>query len=234
MCRQCFVPKEASRNRVPHRVTAFQPSNSAASRRPSSPIDRSVRWYCECNVGVTTEYPAPETYTMCIRAYADTQWSWTTPPPEFLECVGECHADTQWSWTTPPPEFLECVGEWIRQKQPARLATKARIGGPVPIAAVDKYINLAFIHEVIGTRKVTRNSQSVSATIVQSWGPLRIRVSAYPLLHTAQEPRGRVGRSQLVHTSEIRGEGWPKSTAYPRIRIRRVYISGAGYSVVKP
>ena len=24
------------------------------------------------------------------------------------------YADTQWSSTTPPPEFLECVGEWIR------------------------------------------------------------------------------------------------------------------------
>ena len=63
---------------------------------------------------LTTEYPAPETYTLRIRGYADTQWSWTTPPPEFLECVSSGYADTQWSWTTVPPEFFKCVGEWIR------------------------------------------------------------------------------------------------------------------------
>ena len=38
--------------------------------------------------GLTTEYPAPEIYSLCI-GYADTQWSSTTHPRDVLKCVAE-------------------------------------------------------------------------------------------------------------------------------------------------
>ena len=66
---------------------------------------------------VKFDHPSPE-FLECvgewIRGYADTQWSSTTPPPNFWSVWVSGYADTQCSSTTPPPEFLECVGEWIR------------------------------------------------------------------------------------------------------------------------
>ena len=40
-----FVPKEASRNKMFHRVTAFQPSSPAASRRPIHQKRTTNYWY---------------------------------------------------------------------------------------------------------------------------------------------------------------------------------------------
>ena len=63
--------------------------------------------------GVTTEYPAPETYTLRIRGYADTQWSWTTPPPNFLGVWVSGYVDTRIRSGVGPPLPPKFWSVWV-------------------------------------------------------------------------------------------------------------------------
>ena len=62
--------------------------------------------------GVTAEYPALFETPLENGGYADTQWSSTTPPLEFVKCVGEWIRGYAVEFDHPSPRICEVCG-WV-------------------------------------------------------------------------------------------------------------------------